>query len=56
MFNSLDVPALTARAMSATVEQYKFETLEVTTPKEFVYQVDINRPDKLNAMNRAFWR
>lgn len=45
-----------ARKMSDTVEQYKFETLNVTRPKEFVVQVEMNRPKKLNAMNRAFWR
>lgn len=45
-----------ARMMSDTTEQYKFETLNVTRPREFVVQVEMNRPKKLNAMNRAFWR
>lgn len=45
-----------ARKMSDTAEQYKFETLNVTRPREFVVQVEMNRPKKLNAMNRAFWR
>lgn len=44
------------RSMSDTTEQYKFETLNVTRPKEFVVQVEMNRPKKLNAMNREFWR
>lgn len=39
-------------AMSA----YKFETLIVTEPSEFVYHVEINRPEKRNAMNMTFWR
>lgn len=33
-----------------------YETLSVTKPSEWVYQVELNRPDKSNAMNRAFWR
>ncbi|XP_078001327.1 delta(3,5)-Delta(2,4)-dienoyl-CoA isomerase, mitochondrial-like [Glandiceps talaboti] len=43
-----------ARKMSSTT--YNFETLAVSSPKEHVYQVELNRPSKLNAMNRAFWR
>ena len=33
-----------------------YETLEVTRPAEWVVQVQLNRPEKSNAMNRAFWR
>ncbi len=33
-----------------------YETLEVTRPQEWVVQVQLNRPEKSNAMNRAFWR
>jgi delta(3,5)-delta(2,4)-dienoyl-CoA isomerase len=36
-------------------DKYKFETLKVTSPNEFVYHVEINRPDKRNAMNQTFW-
>jgi len=32
-----------------------FETLKVTTPKEYVVQVELNRPDRLNAFNRLMW-
>jgi len=39
-----------------TSSAYKFETLNVTEPSEFVYHVEINRPDKRNAMNKTFWR
>lgn len=34
---------------------YSFETLAVSSPAEHVFQVEMNRPDKLNAMNIAFW-
>ncbi|CAH1792162.1 unnamed protein product [Owenia fusiformis] len=43
------------RSMSSDAD-YKFETLKVTKPKEWVLQVELNRPEKRNAMNRAFWR
>lgn len=32
-----------------------FETLKVTSPKEFVMQVELNRPDRLNAFNKTMW-
>lgn len=32
-----------------------FETLSVTIPKPFVYHVELNRPDKMNAMNGPMW-
>lgn len=40
----------------APVLETKFETLAVTSPSEHVLEVRLNRPNKLNAMNRAFWR
>jgi len=40
----------------SSLADYKYETLNVSSPNEYVYQVEINRPEKLNAMNRAFWR
>merc|ERR1712135_44670 len=43
-----------AMAMS-TLPQHQYETLLVTSPKEFVYHVQLNRPKKYNAMNSAFW-
>ncbi|BFZ06824.1 hypothetical protein BsWGS_09864 [Bradybaena similaris] len=45
---------LLARGMSATTE-YTFTTLKVTSPSEFIKQVELNRPDKRNAMNASFW-
>jgi len=44
------------RGMAATVSQYSFESLKVTKPSDFVYHVEINRPEKRNAMNTAFWK
>jgi len=47
-------PSIIQRAMSATT--YQFESLKVTQQQEFVTHVEINRPEKRNAMNKAFWR
>jgi delta(3,5)-delta(2,4)-dienoyl-CoA isomerase len=33
-----------------------YETLRVTGPDDGVLHVELNRPDQLNAMNKAFWR
>ena len=38
-----------------STQEYKFETLEVTKPRDYVFQVNINRPKKRNAMNQTFW-
>jgi len=35
---------------------YNFETLNVTRPKEFVVHVELNRPAKRNAQNKALYR
>ncbi|XP_033735841.1 delta(3,5)-Delta(2,4)-dienoyl-CoA isomerase, mitochondrial-like isoform X2 [Pecten maximus] len=40
---------------SDATSKYNFETLKVTQPKEFVAHVELNRPKRLNAMNKAFW-
>ncbi|XP_059173333.1 delta(3,5)-Delta(2,4)-dienoyl-CoA isomerase, mitochondrial-like isoform X2 [Physella acuta] len=53
--NMLKKGLLSARAMSGMVD-YKFETLKVTSPGEFIKQVELNRPEKRNAMNTAFWK
>ena len=34
----------------------KYETLHLSRPVEYVVQVELNRPDKRNAMNFPFWR
>ncbi|XP_069842719.1 delta(3,5)-Delta(2,4)-dienoyl-CoA isomerase, mitochondrial isoform X2 [Dendropsophus ebraccatus] len=38
------------------LSSYSYETLKVTTPVDHVFHVEINRPEKRNAMNKAFWR
>ncbi|XP_071079615.1 delta(3,5)-Delta(2,4)-dienoyl-CoA isomerase, mitochondrial-like [Haliotis cracherodii] len=43
------------RAM-CSAQTPKFETLNVTRPRDMVIQVELNRPEKRNAMNQAFWR
>jgi delta(3,5)-delta(2,4)-dienoyl-CoA isomerase len=40
---------------SASTAGSSFETLKVTVPKPFVYQVELNRPKQLNAMNKTMW-
>ena len=34
----------------------EYETIEVTAPAQYVIRVQLNRPEKSNAMNRVFWR
>ena len=41
---------------NCTSEASQFKTLSVTRPSEYVVQVELNRPEKLNAMNTDFWR
>ncbi|XP_004529483.1 delta(3,5)-Delta(2,4)-dienoyl-CoA isomerase, peroxisomal [Ceratitis capitata] len=36
-------------------EGVSFHTLNVTTPKQFVYHVELNRPKKLNTFNKDMW-
>lgn len=44
-------PSMSSQAATG----YSFETLLVSQPAEHVFQIELNRPDKLNAMNVAFW-
>lgn len=46
----------TAAMASSSLSKYKFETLLVSSPKDFVYLVELNRPKQMNAMNSTFWR
>jgi len=58
MSSTMSKSAIQTRLLSseAAVDKYKFETLKVTSPDQYIYHVEINRPEKLNAMNPAFWR
>lgn len=40
----------------AGLSSYSYETLSVTTPSDHIFHVELNRPEKRNAMNKAFWR
>jgi len=40
---------------SSLSSKYDYETLLVSSPSPFVLQVSLNRPEKLNAMNKTFW-
>uniref|UniRef100_A0A023F9K5 Delta(3,5)-Delta(2,4)-dienoyl-CoA isomerase, mitochondrial n=1 Tax=Triatoma infestans TaxID=30076 RepID=A0A023F9K5_TRIIF len=33
-----------------------YKTLNVTVPKPFIYHVELNRPEKLNAFNETMWK
>jgi len=47
-FNS---QSLLARAMSS----YTYNSLNVTVPSPYVYNVEMNRPKKMNALNKELW-
>ena len=34
----------------------QYETLSLSSPQEYVVQVELNRPEKRNAMNKTFFR
>lgn len=40
--------------MSST-SSYQYETLSVTSDQNYVFHVQLNRPESLNAMNKMFW-
>jgi hypothetical protein len=44
------------RKLSTSLDNFKFETLKVTNPHEFVFHVQMNRPEKRNAMNPTFFK
>ncbi|XP_075692381.1 delta(3,5)-Delta(2,4)-dienoyl-CoA isomerase, mitochondrial isoform X1 [Rhinoderma darwinii] len=50
------VPGLRNMSSEAGLSSYSYETLKVTAPGDHVYHVEINRPEKRNAMNKALWR
>ncbi|XP_076463508.1 delta(3,5)-Delta(2,4)-dienoyl-CoA isomerase, mitochondrial-like [Babylonia areolata] len=44
------------RNCSSEASKQNFKTLKITRPADYVVQVELNRPDKRNAMNTDFWR
>ena len=46
----------TMRQMSSDASAYQFETLKVTSPQDNILHVELNRPEKRNAMNMVFFR
>lgn len=58
-FHKAKTCSIAARALSsqsANEAKYQFETLCVTSPKNYVLHVELNRPDKLNAMTSQMWQ
>lgn len=44
------------RAMSSGGPTSPYTALAISRPAQFITHVELHRPDKLNAMNKAFWR
>lgn len=44
------------RYINNNVHSKAWEFHEVVKPSEYVLNVQFNRPDKRNAMNKMFWR
>lgn len=62
MLRTLGSPAflgstIKARNLSegATTTTYSYNSLNVTVPSPFVYSVELNRPKKMNALNKEIW-
>ncbi len=52
--SSVSVASTASRGMAS--DAYKFETLKVTAPDENILHVELNRPEKRNAMNSVYFR
>jgi len=47
---------MTQRACATQSTQWNYQTLAVSVPNPHVAHVELNRPEKGNAMNLTFWR
>lgn len=48
--------AMKARSLSdSAAAAYNYNNLNVTVPSPFVYNVEMNRPKKMNALNNEMW-
>ncbi|XP_010945512.2 delta(3,5)-Delta(2,4)-dienoyl-CoA isomerase, mitochondrial [Camelus dromedarius] len=45
-----------SRAALNEAPDHSYESLRVTAPQKHILHVQLNRPEKRNAMNKAFWR
>lgn len=55
-YRGLSLPSrLAIRAMSSSGPTSPYTSLAVSRPAESITHVELNRPEKRNAMNRAFW-
>ncbi|XP_075393285.1 delta(3,5)-Delta(2,4)-dienoyl-CoA isomerase, mitochondrial [Tenrec ecaudatus] len=52
----LSSSAPTEKTAKAAPPDYSYESLQVTSVPGHILHVQLNRPEKRNAMNRAFWR
>ncbi|XP_036988777.2 delta(3,5)-Delta(2,4)-dienoyl-CoA isomerase, mitochondrial isoform X2 [Artibeus jamaicensis] len=46
----------TSRAAPSEAPHHNYESLRVTAAQKHILHVQLNRPEKRNAMNKAFWR
>lgn len=44
------------RNMSSNPPSLAFTTLIVSSPSDYVYHVELNRPEKRNAINNTMWK
>nr|KAF6285575.1 enoyl-CoA hydratase 1 [Myotis myotis] len=45
-----------SRAAPSEAPHHNYESLRVTAAQRHILHVQLNRPEKRNAMNKAFWR
>lgn len=55
VFSSITQNGILRKESTVPGNAYSFETLDVTVPKEFIFHVQLNRPDKMNALNKKMW-
>ena len=53
-FINLSTIGVTMTTTSSVLPTY--ETLHLSRPVEYVVQVELNRPEKRNALNGQFWK
>ncbi|XP_057319136.1 delta(3,5)-Delta(2,4)-dienoyl-CoA isomerase, mitochondrial [Microplitis mediator] len=55
LHSSIKVGGFRSIRAASDMKSFNFETLSVSSPKEYVYKVELNRPKKLNALNNTMW-